>query len=224
MAKRITKAEQIAKKSPEEFGRLSGKSGMKQLLSYARTLKSGYTRRVSSFNRKGLVSYAKISFENSYPKDAKQVPLTKMTRNQLLLEIARYSKFFNDQTSSEAGIRRINREQDKRIFGTDSRGHPLRTMTAKEREDYWDFYDEFRNQNPEWSTQPFSESVQHLLGDMFRLNLKGKLESGEEKYFNQMSFTEKLEFAKQRFIKSRREEIIEDTPNVYLGRRSNNED
>ncbi|MBD5232335.1 MAG: hypothetical protein HDS66_09350 [Bacteroidales bacterium] len=210
MAKRVTKAEKIAKMSLESLGKLSGESGKKQLLSYARTLKSGYTRRVGSFKRKGLVSHAQISFEKSYPT-GKQIPLNKMTRNQLLLEIARYSKFFNDQTSTEKGIRDINRQQDIRIFGANARGAPKMTMTSEEREAFWDFYEEFRNQYPEWSTQPFSESVQQNLADiMFK-----------DPIFESMTFINRLEYAKKRFLDSIQTENIEDSPNVLLGRGAN---
>lgn len=208
MAKRITKAEKIAAMSPEELAKYKGLSGDKQLRSYLSTLRAGYKRRVGSFSRKGLVSYAQISFEKSAPNNLKGVPLTKMNRNQLLLEIARYSKFFNDVTSTEKGIRETNYAQDRRIFGTDYKGRPLYTMTQKEREEYWDFYDEFKNQFPEWSTQPFSESVQQSLAEAIF----------EDPDFENATFTQKLRIAREHFELLQDKESMEDGPNVLSGR------
>ena len=120
MAKRKqTQAEKIASIPIEQIIKMSGKE-RKTLENYVRTLRGGYKRRVQSFARKGLTSHAQIAFEGTIP-DKKPVQLTKMTRNQLILEFARYSKFFNDVTSSEAGIKKVNREQDIRIFGQDAK-------------------------------------------------------------------------------------------------------
>lgn len=208
MAKKLTQAEKIAKISPEQLGYLKGESGKKKLISYLRTLRTGYNRRVGAFSRKGLTSYAQISLEKSSPASLRGVQLNKLTRNQLIFEIVRYQKFFNDATSSEAGIKKVNREQDARIFGTDKRGRPLNTMSQEEREEYWDFYDEFKAQNKEWSGQPYSETIQQSLADLIF----------SEPGFKSLSLAEKLKRAKHKFERDLIKTTVEDMPNVYSGR------
>ena len=142
--KKLTRAEQISNMPIGQVIKLSGKEGRKKLESYIKSLRFGYKRRVQSFKKKGFISHAQIALEGTLPP-GKEVQLTKMTRNQLILEFARYSKFFQDVTSSEAGIKEVNRQQDIRIFGTDERGRPKRTMTDTERQKYWSLYEEYQN-------------------------------------------------------------------------------
>lgn len=221
--KKLTKAEQIAKMSPEMFSKIKNdEAGRQQLISYLRTLNSGYNRRISSFRRNHLVSHAEISFEASFAKSPrKELVVKNLTRNQLLLEIARYSKFFNDKTSSVAGIKEVNKEQDKRIFGTDKRGRPLKTMTAEERTLYWTIYDEFKNMFPEWRGQPYSESIQTLLADvMFEQDFEGFKDLEDEDYtpFESMTLMEKL-IKLEKDMRERQTILnLEDVPNVLSGK------
>lgn len=205
---RLTKAEQIAKMNPEDLGKLKGEAGRKQLVSYLKTLRTGYNRRIASFKRQGVESYAQIAFENSIPENIERVPINMLTRNQLILEVIRYSNFFNAQTSNLAGIRKVNKKQDARIFGVDSRGTPLYQMDQGERKRYWKFYDEFKNQNPSLVTQPFSEFTQQLLADMIF----------EDDDFKKLSWAEKLEYAKTQWMIEYPKEQAEDGPNVYGGK------
>lgn len=204
--KRLTKAEQIAKIPIERIVKLAGKEGRKELEKYARTLISGYKRRVGAFIRHGLVSYAEISLEGSIPY--RQQPIKNMTRNQLIMEIARYQKFFNDETSSVEGIKRVNREQDIRIFGTDSRGRPIRTMTQEERTRYWALYDEYLNQNPNSTSKYGSESVQQTLADAL---FSGDRDTGG-------TITEILNKVEQKLSEQLEAENVGSVPNVYSGR------
>lgn len=213
--KKLTKAEQIAKMSIEIFSKIKNdEAGRKDLIQYVRTLRSGYNRRVSSFKRKGLKSYAQMSLEKSVPNSIRNTPVNKLTRNQLILEIARYSKFFNDATSSESGIKEINRQQDIRIFGKDKRGRPLKTMTQEEREKYWDLYEEFRNMFPQWRTQPFSESVQQLLADaLFHEDL-----DEDSIPFESKTLMEKLNILEKNMRERQTILNLEDVPNVLSGK------
>ena len=205
--KRKTKAEKIAERPMEYINKLSGQEGRKELEGYVRQLRSSYKRRVGSFKRNGLVSYAQISFEDSTPPGRK-VQLTKMSRNQLLLEYYRYAKFFNDETSSIEGIKRVNRQQDERIFGVNSRGLPKTQMTPEERSRYWRLYDEFKNQFPQWASQPYSEDEQKVLAQaMF----------GDDG-FNKMTFVQKLERMEQLMQERQTLLNLEDVPNVLSGR------
>lgn len=205
--KKLTRAEQIANMSMEQVMKLSGKGGRKKLESYVKSLKFGYKRRVQSFKKKGLVSYAQIAFEGALPP-GKEVQLTKMTRNQLILEFARYSKFFQDVTSSEAGIKEVNRQQDVRIFGPDQKGNPKRTMTQKERERYWDLYEEYQNQQPTANSSYGSESIQQMLAEAL-------FDNGGTPGDNLVDFLDRVE---KRLAQKSREENLRSVPNVYSGR------
>lgn len=207
MAKRKqTQAEKIASIPIEQIIKMSGKE-RKTLENYVRTLQQGYKRRIQSFARKGLTSHAQIAFEGTIP-DKKPVQLTKMTRNQLILEFARYSKFFNDVTSSEAGIKKVNREQDIRIFGQDAKGRPRRTMSDTERQKFWSLYEEYENQHPTASSRYGSESIQQQIADaLFDTQSIG----GD----NLIDFLDRVE---NRLAQKTMEENLRSVPNVYSGR------
>lgn len=204
--KKLTKAEQIAKIPIEDIVKLGGKEGRKQLEGYVRTLQSGYKRRVGSFVRQGLISYAQISLEASMPLSSRQIK--DMSRNQLILEIARYQKFFNDKTSSIKGIMEVNKEQDIRIFGSDKKGRPRKTMTQEERTQYWSLYDEFLNQNPNASSKYGSESVQQQIAEAM-------FSQQDSIGTNLVSF---LDDVRERLSAKSQEENLRSVPNVYSGR------
>lgn len=207
MAKKQTEAERIANIPIEQIIKMGGED-IPKLRGYVSTLVSGYKRRVQSFAKKDLTSYAQISLENSLPESYK-LDVSKLNRNQLLLEFARYSKFFRDVTSSEAGIRQINKDQDVRIFGKDSKGNPIRTLSSEERKAFWDLYDEFKNQNPTvTSSYGASSFTQQVLADaMFG---KNPLSSD-----NLVSF---LSEVKKRLQDASVKENLRSVPNVFSGR------
>lgn len=210
MAKRkLTKAEQIARIPWDEISKIKGdEEGLEQLRGYLKILRSGYSRRVASFNRKNLFSYANFSLLSNatYMYSVKEI--YGLNRNKLLLEMARYIKFFNDQTSTEEGIKKVNREQDLRIFGADSRGRPLKTMTTQERFMYWTLYEEFERQYPIWVTQPYSDDTQKILAEAFFMDDE----------FNKMTFAEKMEYLHRKIEEERSVINLEDSPNAYSGR------
>lgn len=207
MAKRKqTQAEKIASIPIENITRMSGKD-RKTLEKYVRILSAGYKRRVQSFARKGLVSHAQIALEGTIP-DRKQIQLTKMTRNQLILEFARYAKFFNDVTSSEAGIKKVNKEQDIRIFGQDAKGRPRRTMTDQERQKFWSLFEEYQNQNPTATSRYGSESIQQQIADALF----------DTQYINGENLVDFLDRVEQRLAQHSMEENLRSVPNVYSGR------
>lgn len=207
--KELTRAEQISNMPMEQVMKLSGKEGRKKLESYVKSLKFGYKRRVQSFKKKGLVSHAQIALEGTLPP-GKEVQLTKMTRNQLILEFARYSKFFQDVTSSEEGIKEVNRQQDIRIFGADQKGRPKRTMTDAERQKYWSLYEEYQNQQPTANSRYGSESIQQMVAEAL-FDTDGT--PGE----NLVDFLDRVE---GRLAQKSREENLRSVPNVYSGRGS----
>lgn len=218
MATKLTLAEKIAKKPIEDFISLKGDDGRKELEKTVKTLKTGYKRRVASFKRRGLTSYAQISFERSIP-NGKEQPIKNMTRNQLILEIARYQKFFNDETSSVSGINRVNRAQDLRIFGVGKvvagKPIPARRMTDEERKKFWDVYDEFKHQKKAENTKYSSETIQQVTAEAFFLLDESERDKKSITDMNLIGILNDIE----RKLKEQQEEInMESVPNVYTGR------
>lgn len=164
MGRKMTLAEKYAMMPPEQISKMGGPEGRKQLEKILRTMRSGYSRRVSAFKRNDIVSYAQIAFEGA--GGASKKPIKKMSFNQIVHEISKYSSFFTSETSNVAGVKRVNREQDKRIFGEDARGRPVRTMTNEERDRYWSLYDEFKKQKKAEFYSSTSETVQQQLAEM----------------------------------------------------------
>lgn len=162
MARKLTKAERIARIPDIEISRLKGPEGKKKLESYVRTLQSSYRRRVGQFKRQGEFSYAQYALEKSFTPGARG-KISNMSMRQLHMEFARYSSFFKSETSTLQGIRKVNREQDVRIFGIDeTTGRPLNTMSSSQREAYWDLYEDYMRVHPE--SHPSSEYVQQIIG------------------------------------------------------------
>lgn len=210
MAKKITKAEKISSIPYEKISSLKGESGKSTLIGYIRTLRSSYKRRVGSFKRNNLVSHAQIAFEREIPK-TKPVQLTKMTRNQLLLEFFRYAQFFNSDTSSIEGIKNVNSQQDKRLFGTDQKGRPNYRMTNEERILFWDTYEEYKNQFPADVNQVYSsEYVQQYVADA--LFGQGRISS--------VGLVDFLSQVRNLIQDGKIEEDMENVPNVFSGRRT----
>lgn len=203
--RRKTKAEHIATMPIETVSRLGGDEGIAKLRQYVRTLKTGYTRRVGQFKRHGVISYAQISLEESMTDQAKKRKIKDMNRNQLLMEFARYSKFFRDKTSTIAGINEVNLEQDKRIFGLDEKGKPLFRMTDKQRKEYWSLYDEFIHQNLEYISMYGSDRVQQAVAEAV-------YETGSV-----LDFTSIFKKASDK-LKEQAQEEPRHGPNVYSGR------
>lgn len=204
--KKLTKAEKVAQVPAEQIGKLRGEAGRAQLINYVRTMRMGYNRRVAAFKRKGLVSHAQITLENSLPNKRRRMSLDKLSRNQLILEFIRYQRFFNSETATEKGIRRINREQDIRIFGTDLSGRkPAGEMTQDERIRYWSYYDEFKNQYPNLIARYGSERIQETLASQIAIDETGKM----------LDVINNVKYIMEIFSK---EPQPEEAPNVYSGR------
>lgn len=211
--KKKTRAEQIAAIPTEEIMKMTN-DDLGTLRKYVSILRQGYNRRISQFKRKGAVSYAQIQFENSIP-DKKPVQLTKLTRNQLILEFSRLSNFFNSKTSTLQGIKEVNKEQDVRLFGSDDKGKPLRTMTDDERKKYWSLYMEYNNQHPIGNQKYSSETIQQVLADMVSQSDAGQAQIPDPD-IDLVSFLDAVEtkLATEKIQK----DLQEAMPNVYMGR------
>lgn len=205
---RLTKAEKIARIPIEDIVKASKDNGLKELVDNVRSLRSGYKRRVASFKSRGIISYAQIALEEG--RLGPEKPVNKLTRNQLLLEFARYSKFFNDKTSSIKGAIEVNRAQDVRIFGQDKRGKPLREMTDMERKRFWTVYEEFNIQHPNGIAIYSSDKIQQAIGRV--------IEEGKRPETDFMSL---LDMVHNELQKEYENTMIGRIPNVYTGRGDN---
>lgn len=127
-----------------------------------------YARRVKNIEKSGEISQALISLERS---GGVKYDLSSLSRNQLIHEVSKYSQFLKSETSSVKGIRRVNREQDKLIFGTDSRGRAKHRMTNEEREKYWALYNEYIASDRASRFKYGSERLLNIVGAVHKRNL-----------------------------------------------------
>lgn len=207
MAKRKeTQAERIAKIPIEEISKITV-NDRKKLEKYVSQMRYGYKRRANQFKRQGVFSHAQKALEDS-TTHKKSKPLSKMSRNQLVLEFARYQKFFNSQTATLEGINKINRDQDIRIFGADENGRPLHRMTEQERQLFWTLYDEYENQEPSGVNRYGYAFIWNQIGEM--------IISGDE--LSKDNLIQSLNALKSRLEKTEKFNLEGDVPNVYSGR------
>lgn len=202
----MTEAEKISKIPIEDIVKMGGDE-RSTLEKYVKLLRTSYNTRMKSIKKAGEFSHADQALKKSL-KNRIRKPVDKMTRNQLLLEFAAYSSFFNSQTSSIKGIRKVNLEQDKRLFGTDNRGIPLRRMSSAERERFWEVYDEFAVQKKASFTNFGYNQVQEYIT---------KMVVGGKDLVN-TELTELLDTLENSLDKGYYEENIRSVPNVYSGR------
>ena len=80
-------------------------------------------------------------------------------------ELRLYHQFWASKTATKAGSRNEQIRQSIRLFGTDSRGKPLRLLTIEEGRAYWDVYDKYYELHGEESTHLDSNRVQRILGE-----------------------------------------------------------
>lgn len=205
MARKLTKAERIARIPDIQISKLKGDEGRKQLIQYVRTLQAGYKRRVASFLRQGEFSHAQYSLEESFTPGARG-KISNMSMRQLHMEFARYAQFFKSETSTLEGIRKVNRQQDIRIFGVDEKtGRPLQNMSSEQRQEYWKLYDEYMNQHPEHFLA--SEQVQQILGSSQFLPSN-----------NSYDISKRIEEIRAELERQRNlEQIQRSVPNVFMG-------
>ncbi len=209
----------VAEMPFEEISKTKGTdSGIKQLSRYVNILRRGLAIRIAQIEKAGEYSYAldKIGESNLKNIPASRIGKgrsTKDRRNLLLQEIANYQSFFEAETSTLEGIRAVNREQDKRIFGVDESGQPKDTLTSDERKEFWSLYSEFEKFAPTQTTRYGSSTAQQVIADMYR--------SGSVDRANILSETKRrLEEIKAQTAGG----TIEEIANVYAGRRFNFKD
>lgn len=141
---RITKRS-FLKLDPSQIGKLKAPE-LRELLRGVRNL---FTQQEKTFKRyeKTVFSPAMEKMKDFYDDRGKNAP-SRMNMNQMRNEVFKLQEFFEAETSTVPGARRVQAEQDRRIFGTDSRGRAKNRMTVEERTDFWKVFEEYKKMRP----------------------------------------------------------------------------
>lgn len=141
---RITKRS-FLKLDPSQIGKLKAPE-LRELLRGVRNL---FTQQEKTFKKyeKSVFSPAMEKMKDFYEDRGKNAP-SRMNMNQMRNEVFKLQEFFEAETSTVPGARRVQAEQDRRIFGTDSRGRAKNRMTVEERTDFWKVYEEYKKMRP----------------------------------------------------------------------------
>ena len=158
---RITKRS-FLRLNPADIGKLKAPE-LRELLRGVRNL---FTQQEKTFGKykQSVYSPALDKMENFYEDRGKQAP-SRMNMNQMRNEVFRLQEFFDSDTSTVPGARKVQAEQDKRIFGTDKRGRAKYRMTVEERTQLWSIFEEYKKIRP---SDVFEQSniVQQAIGQV----------------------------------------------------------
>lgn len=164
---RITKRS-FLKLDPSQIGKLKAPE-LRELLRGVRNL---FTQQEKTFKRyeKTVFSPAMEKMKDFYEDRGKNSP-SRMNMNQMRNEVFKLQEFFEAETSTVPGARRVQAEQDRRIFGTDSRGRAKNRMTVEERTDFWKVFEEYKKMRPADVLEQ-SNIVQQAIGQILIENDK----------------------------------------------------
>lgn len=164
---RITKRS-FSKLDPSQIGKLKAPE-LRELLRGARNL---FNQQEKTFKRyeKSVFSPALDKMRDFYEDRGKNAP-SRMNMNQMRNEVFKLQEFFDADTSTVPGARRVQAEQDRRIFGTDSRGRAKNRMTVEERTNFWTVFEEYKKMRPADVLEQ-SNIVQQAIGQILIENDK----------------------------------------------------
>ena len=137
--------------SAAEIGKLTRDQSVrleKRLYKVAKT-------RLDTVYKHNLSSYAaEAYFGDVYPDKPSKTATVQATKHRVTI----LKEFLNAETSTYAGIKRVFKAEEKRIFGKKGDGF----QDEDERKRFWNAYMEFMHQNPRFYDQ--SARVQQFLG------------------------------------------------------------
>jgi len=164
---RITKRS-FLKLDPSQIGKMKSPE-LRELLRGARNL---FNQQEKTFKRyeKSVFSPALEKMRDFYEDRGKNAP-SRMNMNQMRNEVFKLQEFFDADTSTVPGARRVQAEQDRRIFGTDSRGRAKNRMTVEERTNFWTVFEEYKKMRPADVLEQ-SNIVQQAIGQILIENDK----------------------------------------------------
>ena len=166
MAKKSITYEEIRKLSPTELGKMS-KSQLSDLLRKVRVKTQTRLEQLEKVSNTVYSPAAEMLWQKT---QFKKPPTSKMTRNQVLSELFAHQSFHSAKTSSVQGARKVQREQDIRLFGTSPSGNPRHRMTVKQRYKFWAIYDEFNRTYKNKEYLYGSSRIQQALANMIKGN------------------------------------------------------
>lgn len=125
-------------------------------------------RRLASLNKSNSFSYAAHQLTEQLKELYMfgKLPSIENTSWQTLeKELRHYHDFWSSKTASKAGAKKEQIAQSARIFGTDVKGRPVRTLTLQEGREYWKAYKQFYELYGHEATHLDSNRVQRILGE-----------------------------------------------------------
>ena len=164
---RITKRS-FLKLDPSQIGKMKSPE-LRELLRGVRNL---FKQQEKTFKRyeKSVFSPALEKMRDFYEDRGKNAP-SRMNMNQMRNEVFKLQEFFEADTSTVPGARQVQAEQDRRIFGTDSRGRAKNRMTVEERTNFWTVFEEYKKMRPADVLEQ-SNIVQQAIGQILIENDK----------------------------------------------------
>jgi len=149
---------------PSAIGRLKAPE-LRELLRGARQLFSAQEKTFKKYE-KSVFSPALDKMQGYYEDNGMQ-SVSRMRVAKMRNEIFRLQEFFDSQSSTVPGARKIAIEQDKRIFGSNEKGKPAQRMTLEQRTNFWAAYQEFVSMQKESYVRNMgSNTIQQYLGQM----------------------------------------------------------
>lgn len=150
--------------TPSEIGKMKNPE-LRAILRGARQL---YTQQEKVLNRysQQVYSHAHELIKDYYEENGTR-NVSRMRQSELRGEIFRLQDFFDSQSATVPGARKIALKQDKRIFGKTKTGRPKRRMTVTERRNFWAAYDEYRRIHSEaYIRNMGSNNIQQMLAEI----------------------------------------------------------
>ena len=188
-----------------------GQQNKSTLAKYYKSMRSALGKRMKTFREAGEFSHAYNVYEREFKKEI-PMKVSEMTQGRLQKEVVRLKKFFESETSTVAGSEEVNRRQDLMIFGAiPGTNIPNRTMSAEERKEYWNLYDEWYAQEYETHPKLQSSEIQNILADLMFAG------TGE---FNSMLLTEKMAFLSERAYEEHEMDLRRKSSSVLRGKGS----
>ena len=181
------------------------------LIKYYKSMRTALGKRMKTFREAGEFSHAYNRYEREFKKEI-PMKVSEMTQGRLQKEVVRLKKFFEGETSTVEGAQEVNRRQDVMIFGAiPGTNIPNRTMSVTEREEYWNLFDEWYEQEYETHPQLQSGEIQNTLADLMYAD------TGE---FNSMLLTEKMAFLSERASEEHEMDLRRKSSSVLRGKGS----
>lgn len=131
--------------NPSDIGKMRAPE-LRSLLRGVRSLFNAQEKQFDKYSNK-VWSPALNKMQDFY-EDRGSIAPSRMNINQMRSELFHLQNFFQAETSTVPGARKIQKEQDIRLFGSDSRGRPKKRMTVDQRTNFWSLFEEYKKMRP----------------------------------------------------------------------------